>query len=258
MAIDMNLLPSEATTQKGVFFYPGNRRTTYGTILTLSRDMVEHPEKYRGEQYQDWVEVVMPEVYGMLTAPRREYVQTGWYSDDFDCAYFILYSLSIEHGAHLPFVGDDVFTNDAVQLLLSGMLQTGERANYRNMGHHRSGRGEKYLPLTIGKEHLHYHVYMPTPQRVADARERFKEALGLITPILPSLPNLMKLTYAAVRLSEVREASDVVPTAYADVEAQIEDILGPYTKQLGFVYQDLPGPQDTVHFFYEMLAERKD
>lgn len=258
MSINVSLLPSEHSAQKGVFFYPGNQRTAFGVVLTLSRDQYFNPQKYLGADLnQNWLQIIQPEVYRVITGQKPDDVQVevGWYSDDYNVSWFVMYALTLPH-RKLPFVSDDFYTNDAMLLMLSAMLQLGEKPNHRNLLRHRNSDREKYLPLTIGRDSLYYHVYMPTQERVLVARDHFARAADMIYPLLAEAPKLLKLIYAAVRLSEVSSSSGLIPAALEDVQGQIAERMNPYTKQLGFVYQDLPGPQDTVAFSYGMLAAK--
>ncbi len=253
MSLDISKLPEKTTPEKAIF-WRGDEGFLFGTLYVCPQADGMLVRKEFTETHKDVTSTVMAHGEG-LTLPKGWEVDTMWYDDEYRVANWVSYTIRVRHQLRQLQRGGGI--PKEVGYLVAGNLQLGEAFNFRNFRNYVYGQDLKYLPFVIGPEHFRFNIFNPTPERVQKGLEDFKTLLDKLEGLIFFLPEVLADVYAVVRLDEVKNASPLIPHAKSEVELRLKDSLQPYSKEFGYLYKDLPGPQDVKVFDYDMFAAKK-
>lgn len=142
-----------------------------------------------------------------------------------------------------------------VGYLLSDFLQLGGSFTFDSFQTYLTGRGLKYLPLTITTKGYCFHVYEPTLDRVNAAITEFSEVLEYLDTLELPLQQIVWDIYALVRLDEVAgRAPTSIEKAIRTVSMRVQEELRGHKASLGHLYKNLPGPQGAKRFTSDMYS----
>lgn len=258
--LELALLPEVQTMVRA--YVPDEGGMLFGTLATISRSMAEEKKFLVGTDGQiDWPEVVNLRESFLRTnysnLPQGWIVKTCWRSDCYGVALFVGYVFETP----LRFVWPEGVPPE-VGLVLSGMMQLGEKPTFKNFRRYLHRAELKFMPFTISPQGYRFCVYNPTPERIeragwtfADVRNRL-HSRGLES----RLAAILRVAYALIRLDEIsgqfkfkkaeREA-DVMQGALSQMICLNEVPLHELSRCLAFVYRDLCGPKSVIPFDLE-------
>ena len=189
-------------------------------------------------------------------------IPAGWkgnhvsYDEETNIAHFVGFNVEIKHGLKLNKKSQ---VSEAILLLLSGYLQTGEEINFRNYMKYVKLRELTFLPLTIHKNWYRFHTFPQTLASRQQGVETCKVVLEKMGAIGPKLLEAARLAYAIVRLDEIRQASpslmNTTGPAIRDAQLQFRDLFGEHRQTLSFVYTGMKGSKKSRRFTYEMYQK---
>lgn len=251
MALDKAKLPETTSAEKGM--YCKGNGIIFGTIFVKGLNAGEewikeaYPEasyrvskeylKFKGKLPEDWKD------------------EFGCIIDDYRCASLMTYSVS------KPFRLKAFEGRNGIPLIIGYMLadylQLGGHFNFRNFSNYCLGRNIKFLPWVIRPDCLRLYVYPLTMEQVEASLSKMDSIEQVIADILPKLDEILKSTYALVRLDEVSSQSETISKVISEIHDELEPTLSPFKKKLGFLYQGMKGKQNTRSFYSEMLAKKE-
>ncbi|HPI67033.1 MAG TPA: hypothetical protein PKZ16_00575 [bacterium] len=247
--LDEKKLPPEPTIYKAHWHSP-EWGMNFGTLYVRPKNGIGTGSALEN-YFSKIVESIMDKAK-CLILPDGWNTETIWYSDDFNAASYVSVFFvlpwkiqSIEHGGSIP---------TDVAHLLSGYFQLGENFNFRNFQNYRFLKNLKFLPFLITRGGLRVHVFHPTQEHMEAVVERLIGLERFFKDLRPQLTPILKDIYALIRLDEISTSSDSVGSAYREVEARLNGIIGQHKDSLGYLFKDLKGPQNSRLFYYEMFG----
>lgn len=226
---------------------------TFGTLFTLARGQSLAPGTYTiAENVHPDVAAAQNAVNGRTIAlPLGWSVQTALVNDEENVADYAALTFSV--GRRL---WDPRDLPPEVGYLLSDFLQLGGLFTFDNFQTYLTGRGLKYLPLTITHRGYCFHVYEPTLKRVNEAMAEFSALLRYLDALDLPLQQIIWDIYAMVRLDEVMgRAPTEIAEAIGKVAMRVQGRIGKHKASFGYLYKNLPGSQSTQRFTYDMYSK---
>lgn len=224
----------------------------FGTMAKFSREQAEERRTRvfkRGDRVVSGFEHNWPEIWDCMheqsSRPSRWRIRTSWESDYWDVAKFVGLWFEMPHQFKWP--GGVPLE---VGVLLSSILQLGDKPTFRNFKRHLDLSRPKFLPFVITPDAYRFFIYEPTQERYAQAEHAFHNVLEELRDLESAFPLLLWQVYALVRLDEVKLVDGPIASAREALEHKTLDLR----RCLSFVYEPFHGSKDVVRFEIEMFG----